>query len=112
MSGSNDEACRIASADLSRYDGRSRGHLRGSFSFLQHGKSFQTTVHSVERVRMESYAENVFEKDQQQAIRGIQNHSHEERPFLTFAGEVPEEHEDAGDDAIDNQVQHNPRRAD
>lgn len=61
---------------------------------------------------MESHAKNVFEQDQQQAVGSIQNHADKKRPFLASARELPEENENTGDDAIDNQVQHDSRGAD
>ena len=102
----------IARAGLAGYDRRSRCHLRRSFSLLQYGKSFQPAIHSVERVSMKSYAENIFEKDQQQAVGGIQNHADEKCPLLSFAREMPEENEHAGDNAVDDKVEYDPRAAD
>jgi len=61
---------------------------------------------------MESGRENVAKIEHQQRIQGIEGHTDQERPLLSSAREMPEEHEHPSNKAVDDQIKRETSLAD
>jgi hypothetical protein len=57
---------------------------------------------------MKGNGKNVFEIEHHQAIDSVNRHSDDERPLLAFARKIPEDNEDSGNEAVDDQIERKP----
>ena len=54
---------------------------------------------------MERDRQNVFEVKHYEGIGNIEDHADKESPLRALAGKIPEENEDAGNQAIDDEIE-------
>src|SRR5258708_29385754 len=73
---------------------------------VEEGKEFKARRHPIKSVRMEGNCEIVLEEDQKKAVQEVNRHAQIPCPFLTLPREIPEKHEDSGDNSIDDQVEY------
>ncbi len=54
---------------------------------------------------MEGNTQDVLKQQEEYTVKSVYPHTYEERPFLAFAGETPEEHKKTSNETVDDQIE-------
>src|ERR1700722_7493891 len=87
------------------------GMRAGLFEFPQFGNRNNPPIHPKQRERMKCNAKVCFEKQYQEAVQKVENHSSAEGPFFALAREIEEDNKNSHQESIDNDVQQQARAA-